>query len=39
LRAILASREALYAQADIQLGTTGRDVDATLAALVAAIGA
>jgi XRE family aerobic/anaerobic benzoate catabolism transcriptional regulator len=38
LRAILASREALYAQADIQLETTGRDVNATLAALVSAIG-
>jgi XRE family transcriptional regulator, aerobic/anaerobic benzoate catabolism transcriptional regulator len=37
LRAILASREALYARADIQLETTGRDVAATLAALVAAV--
>jgi XRE family transcriptional regulator, aerobic/anaerobic benzoate catabolism transcriptional regulator len=37
LRAILASREALYARADIQLETTGRDIEATLAALVAAI--
>jgi XRE family aerobic/anaerobic benzoate catabolism transcriptional regulator len=39
LRAILASREALYARADSQIETTGRDVAATLAALVAAIGA
>ena len=38
LRAILASRVALYAHADIQLETTGRDVPATLAALVSAIG-
>jgi XRE family aerobic/anaerobic benzoate catabolism transcriptional regulator len=38
LRAILASREALYARADIQLETTGRDVEATLAALMSAIG-
>jgi XRE family aerobic/anaerobic benzoate catabolism transcriptional regulator len=38
LRAILASREALYAQADIQLETGGRDVAATLAALVSTLG-
>jgi XRE family aerobic/anaerobic benzoate catabolism transcriptional regulator len=38
LRAILASREALYARADIQLETTGRDVQNTLAALVSALG-
>jgi XRE family aerobic/anaerobic benzoate catabolism transcriptional regulator len=38
LRAILASREALYARADIQLETTGRDIEATLAALLAAVG-
>jgi hypothetical protein len=38
LRAILASREALYAQADIQLDTTGRSVEETVAALVAAVG-
>jgi XRE family aerobic/anaerobic benzoate catabolism transcriptional regulator len=38
LRAILASREALYARADIQLETTGQDVAATLAALASAIG-
>lgn len=38
LRAILASREALYARADIQLETTNRDVEATLAALMVAIG-
>ena len=38
LRAILASREALYARADIQIETTGRDVAATLAALVSALG-
>jgi XRE family aerobic/anaerobic benzoate catabolism transcriptional regulator len=37
LRAILSSREALYARADIQLETTGRDVAATLTALVSAI--
>jgi XRE family aerobic/anaerobic benzoate catabolism transcriptional regulator len=37
LRAILASREALYAHAEIQLDTTGRDVAATLEALVSAI--
>ncbi|WP_428485124.1 helix-turn-helix transcriptional regulator [Rhodopila sp.] len=34
LRAILASREALYARADVQLDTTGRDVAATLEALI-----
>jgi XRE family aerobic/anaerobic benzoate catabolism transcriptional regulator len=38
LRAILASREALYARADIQVETTGRDVAATLTALMAAVG-
>jgi XRE family aerobic/anaerobic benzoate catabolism transcriptional regulator len=38
LRAILASRQALYARADIQLETTGRDVAATLAALESALG-
>jgi XRE family transcriptional regulator, aerobic/anaerobic benzoate catabolism transcriptional regulator len=38
LRAILASREALYARADVQLETTGRDVGETLAALVGLIG-
>jgi XRE family aerobic/anaerobic benzoate catabolism transcriptional regulator len=38
LRAILASREALYALADIQIETTGRDVTATLAALMRALG-
>jgi XRE family aerobic/anaerobic benzoate catabolism transcriptional regulator len=37
LHAILASREALYAQADIQLETTGRSVEETLAALTAAV--
>jgi XRE family transcriptional regulator, aerobic/anaerobic benzoate catabolism transcriptional regulator len=37
LRAILASREALYARADIQIETTGRDQAETLAALVSAI--
>jgi XRE family aerobic/anaerobic benzoate catabolism transcriptional regulator len=37
LRAILASREALYAQADLQLDTTGRDVSATLQALAEAV--
>jgi XRE family aerobic/anaerobic benzoate catabolism transcriptional regulator len=39
LRAILASREALYARADVQIETTGRGVDATRTALIAAIGA
>jgi XRE family transcriptional regulator, aerobic/anaerobic benzoate catabolism transcriptional regulator len=38
LRAILASREALYARADIHIETTGRSVTATLAELVAAVG-
>jgi len=38
LRAILASREALYARADIVLETTGRSVDETLARLEAAVG-
>ncbi len=37
LRAILASREALYARADIQIETTGRDVASALAALEAAV--
>jgi XRE family aerobic/anaerobic benzoate catabolism transcriptional regulator len=37
LRAILASREALYARADIQLETSGRDVAATLTALMSAV--
>ena len=37
LRAILASREALYARADIQLETTGRSVAKTLTELVSAI--
>jgi XRE family aerobic/anaerobic benzoate catabolism transcriptional regulator len=37
LRAILASREALYARAGIQLETTARDVAATLAELVSAV--
>lgn len=39
LRAILASREALYAQADIEIDTTGLDAGATLAALMVAVGA
>jgi XRE family transcriptional regulator, aerobic/anaerobic benzoate catabolism transcriptional regulator len=39
LRAILASREALYALADIQVETTRRTVPATLAELLAAVGA
>lgn len=38
LRAILASREALYALADVQLDTTGRDVDGTVTALLASVG-
>jgi len=38
LRAILASREALYARADFQLDTTGRDVTTTFAALLSALG-
>jgi XRE family aerobic/anaerobic benzoate catabolism transcriptional regulator len=38
LRSILASREALYALADIQLETTRREVPATLAELAAAVG-
>jgi XRE family aerobic/anaerobic benzoate catabolism transcriptional regulator len=37
LRAILASREALYARADMQIETTGWDVATTLEALVAAL--
>lgn len=37
LRAILGSREALYAQADIQLDTTGRSVDDTIATLLSAV--
>jgi XRE family transcriptional regulator, aerobic/anaerobic benzoate catabolism transcriptional regulator len=39
LRAILASREALYALADIQVETTRRDVPAILAELLEAVGA
>jgi XRE family transcriptional regulator, aerobic/anaerobic benzoate catabolism transcriptional regulator len=38
LRAILGSREALYALADIQVETTRRDVPAILAELLAAVG-
>jgi XRE family transcriptional regulator, aerobic/anaerobic benzoate catabolism transcriptional regulator len=38
LRAILSSREALYARADLQLETSARTVPETLAALLAAIG-
>jgi XRE family aerobic/anaerobic benzoate catabolism transcriptional regulator len=38
LRAILASREALYGRADVEIETTGRAVEDTMAALVAAIG-
>jgi XRE family aerobic/anaerobic benzoate catabolism transcriptional regulator len=38
LRAILASREALYARADSQIDTTGRDVAVTMAALLSAVG-
>jgi XRE family transcriptional regulator, aerobic/anaerobic benzoate catabolism transcriptional regulator len=38
LRAILASREALYARADVQIATSGRDVAGALTALMAAIG-
>ena len=38
LRAILASREALYARADIELETTDRDEGETVAALLGAIG-
>ncbi len=37
LRAILASREALYARADIQVETTGRSVENTLTILEAAV--
>jgi XRE family aerobic/anaerobic benzoate catabolism transcriptional regulator len=37
LRAILASREALYARADIQLETSARDVAAILTELVSAV--
>jgi XRE family aerobic/anaerobic benzoate catabolism transcriptional regulator len=37
LRAILASREALYARADIQIATTGQGVAGALAELVAAV--
>ena len=37
LRAILASREALYARADLRIDTTGRDEHATIAALLAMI--
>ena len=38
LRAILASREALYARADITLDTTGRTLDCSFADLNAALG-
>ena len=38
LRAILSSREALYARADLQLETSGRTVPETLALLLSAIG-
>jgi XRE family transcriptional regulator, aerobic/anaerobic benzoate catabolism transcriptional regulator len=38
LRAILASREVLYARADIQIETSGRDVPGTLAALLSVVG-
>jgi len=38
LRAILASREALYARADIQLETSGRTVPETLDTLLSVIG-
>ena len=38
LRAILASREALYARADIALDTTGQSEDASIAALVRLLG-
>ncbi|HEX4365953.1 MAG TPA: helix-turn-helix transcriptional regulator [Rhodopila sp.] len=38
LRAILASREALYGRADVQIETTGRAVADTLAALLVAVG-
>jgi XRE family aerobic/anaerobic benzoate catabolism transcriptional regulator len=37
LRAILASREALYARADLQIETTGRTIQATVAELLSAI--
>jgi XRE family transcriptional regulator, aerobic/anaerobic benzoate catabolism transcriptional regulator len=37
LRAILASRETLYARADVQVDTTRRRVEETLEALVAAV--
>ena len=37
LRTILASREALYARADVQIETSGRDVPATLGALLLAV--
>jgi XRE family aerobic/anaerobic benzoate catabolism transcriptional regulator len=39
LRAILASREALYAQADAQLDTTECSIEEALAVLVTAVGA
>ncbi len=39
LRAILASREALYARADIHLDTTGRDVEASITTLLSDLGA
>ncbi len=37
LRAILASREAFYARADSQLETTGREIQDTLASLLAVV--
>jgi XRE family aerobic/anaerobic benzoate catabolism transcriptional regulator len=37
LRSILASREALYSQADLQVDTAGQDVDASLGMLVSAV--
>jgi len=37
LRAILISRQALYARADLQVDTSGRDVEATVADLLCAI--
>jgi XRE family aerobic/anaerobic benzoate catabolism transcriptional regulator len=38
LQAILESRAALYAHADVRVDTSGQDVAATLAALVSAVG-
>jgi XRE family aerobic/anaerobic benzoate catabolism transcriptional regulator len=38
LRRILAGRSALYAKADATVDTAGRDVEASLAELVAALG-